>query len=255
MGLGATALVGVLTFAALTLLLPAYLDAIGVQGQVREYVMIYMSFLRFELLLSPVYEVLNLLITTDGDEFLSMTSNIARPLLNIVLSIWLGRRYGMSGIGIGTLVSTVVAFAILTLHFLSKRSSLRPKPWFSWTDLKSMLLFGWNDSAMFFVLPALFFIVTKLVILRYGETRLPVLTVLYAIIEITGVFEATGEGMRAILPIYIGDRNNRAVLRLTKHSRRINQIFGLLFSAVLLVGAEWIPLAAVDSLLPLYFLY
>lgn len=243
MGLGLSTLVGVLTFAVATLLLPAYLNAMGVQGQVREYVMIYMSFLRFELLLSPIYEVLNLLITTDGAEFLSMTSNIARPLLNIVLSIWLGRRYGMSGIGVGTLVSTVVAFAILALHFLSKRNSLKPKFWFSWRYLRSMLIFGWNDSAMFFVLPALFFVVTKLVILRFGDVYLPVLTVLYAIIEITGVFESTGEAMRAIMPIYIGDKNNRAVLRLTKHSRRINQVFGILFSAVLLVSAKWIPLA------------
>jgi len=243
MGLELSALVGVLTYAAVTLLLPAYLDVMGVRGPVRECVMTYMSFLRFELLLSPVYEVINLLITTDGDEYLSMASTIARPLLNIGLSIWLGRRFGMAGIGIGTVVSTVVAFAILTLHFFSKRSSLRPKPWFSREDLGAMLLFGWNDSAMFFVLPALFFIITKLVILRHGDDYLPVLTVLYAIIEITSVFEVTGEGMRAILPIYIGDRNNRAVLRLTKHSRRINQAFGFLFAAVLVVAAEGIPMA------------
>ena len=62
------------------------------------------------------------MITTDGDEYLSMVSNIARPLINIVLSIWLGMRYGVSGIGIGTLLSTVAAFAILMLHFFSKRS-------------------------------------------------------------------------------------------------------------------------------------
>ncbi|MBQ9039887.1 MAG: hypothetical protein IJ119_10460 [Clostridia bacterium] len=243
MGLSLSSLVGVMTFAVITLLLPLYLDAIGVHGRVREYVMIYMSFLRFELMLSPVYEVLNLLITTDGDEFLSMASNIARPLLNIALSIWLGRRYGIAGIGMGTLISAVVALAILMLHFFSQRSSLRPRRYFSWKDLRSMLLFGWNDSAMFFVLPALFFVITKLVILRFGETWLPVLTVLYAVIEITSVFESTGEAMRAILPIYMGDQNNRAVLRLTKHSRRVNQIFGVLFGVVLLVAADWIPLA------------
>lgn len=243
MGLGLSTLVGVLTFAVITLFLPLYLDAMGVHGQVREYVMIYMSFLRFELLLSPIYEVLNLLITTDGDEFLSMASNIAQPLLNIVLSIWLGRLYGIAGIGMGTLISAVVALAILMLHFLSKRSSLRPRRYFSWKDLRSMLLFGWNDSAMFFVLPALFFVVTKLVIVRFGEAWLPALTVLYAVIEITSVFESTGEAMRAILPIYMGDQNNPAVMRLTRHSRRINLLFGLLFSAVLLVAADWIPLA------------
>ena len=56
MGLGLSTLVGVLTFGAVTLFLPAYLDAMGVYGQVREYITIYMSFLRFELLLSPIYE-------------------------------------------------------------------------------------------------------------------------------------------------------------------------------------------------------
>ena len=243
MGLALSELVGALTLAAATLFLPAYLDAMGVHGRVREYVVIYMSVLRFELFLSPLYEVLNLLITTDGAEFLSMASEIARPLLNVILSIWLGRRYGMLGIGIGTLASTVIAFAILTLHFFSKRNSLRPKWCFSWKDLRSMLIFGWNDSAMFCVLPLLFFVVTKLVVYGFGEAFLPALTVLYAIIEITNVFEATGEGMRAIMPIYIGDRNNRAVLRLTKHSRRINLLFGILFSAILLVAADWIPLA------------
>ena len=77
----------------------------------------------------------------------------------------------------------------------------------------------------------------------YFYEVLPVLTVLYAVIEITSVFESTGEAMRAILPIYMGDQNNRAVLRLTKHSRRVNQIFGVLFGVVLLVAADWIPLA------------
>ena len=243
MGLELSMLVGLVTFTVVTLFLPSYLDVVGVHGMVEKYVIIYMSFLRFELMLSPVYEVLNLLITTDGDEYLSMVSNITRPLINIVLSIWLGMRYGVSGIGIGTLLSTVAAFAILMLHFFSKRSSLRPKPYFSWADLKTMLIFGWNDSAMFFVLPLLFFIITKLVVLLFGEIFLPVLTVMYAMIEITSVFESTGEGMRAIMPIYIGDHNNRAVLNLTKHSRRINQFFGFLFCAVMLIAANWIPLA------------
>ena len=243
MGLLLSSIIGALTFAAVTLLLPVYLDIMGVDGQVREYVMIYMSFLRFELLISPIYEVLNLLITTDGNEFLSMASNIAQPLLNIIFSIWLGRQFGMSGIGMGTVISTVIALGILMLHFLSKRSSLRPRRHFNWADFRSMLFFGWNDSAMFFVLPALFFIITKLVILRHGENYLPVLTVMYAIIEITSVFESTGEAMRTILPIYLGDHNNQAVLRLTRHSRRINQLFGFLFSAVLLIAADWIPLA------------
>ena len=106
-----------------------------------------------------------------------------------------------------------------------------------------MLLFGWNDSAMFFILPVLFYAVTRMVIARYGEFYLPLLTILYTVIEVTGVFESTGEAMRPILPIYLGDKNRRSVMRLTIHAHRINLIYGFLFAGVLLVAADWIPLA------------
>jgi hypothetical protein len=90
-----------------------------------------------------------------------------------------------------------------------------------------MCLFGWNDSAMFFVLPFLFYVITRLMIACWGESYLPVLSVLYAVIEMTSVFESTGEAMRPILPIYIGDKNVPAVLGLTKHSRTVNLILAL----------------------------
>ena len=106
-----------------------------------------------------------------------------------------------------------------------------------------MCLFGWNDSAMFFVLPFLFYVITRLMIACWGESYLPVLSVLYAVIEMTSVFESTGEAMRPILPIYIGDKNVPAVLGLTKHSRTVNLILGFAFGGVLAVGAPWIPLA------------
>lgn len=64
------------------------------------------------------------------------------------------------------------------------------------------------------------------------------LTALYAVLEITCVFEATGEVMRPILPLYIGDRNRQAIERLTRHSRRINLVMGGVLSLVLLLGAD-----------------
>jgi Na+-driven multidrug efflux pump len=90
-----------------------------------------MGILRFDLMLQPVYQLVSTMITTDGDEFLGMASNIAAPVVNIVLSIILGRMYGIAGIAMGSVISTVIAFAILGLHFLSKRSSLRPAWYFS----------------------------------------------------------------------------------------------------------------------------
>lgn len=243
MGLFFSILTGVLTFAALFVVIRPYLDYMKIYGRVREYVLAYMAFLNFELMLSPVNALLCQMVYSDGDEWIGMASNVAQPVLNIVLSIPLGLRFGIRGIGMGTLISTVAAGLILLMHFMRRSCTVRPKFYVSWPQLRRIMLFGWNDSAMFFFLPALFFIITKFVIVRFGEFYLPVLTVLYALLELTTVYESTGEGMRTILPIYQGDENETGVIRLMDHSLQINLLLGVLSSAVLLIAAPWIPLA------------
>ena len=207
-----------MTLGIVDVAVPLYLDYMGIGGMVRTLLMQNFFFLQFELMLSPLYDLICHMIYTDGDEFIGMCADIARPLLNIILSILLGRRLGIQGIGIGTLASTLAGFLILAVHFLKSRNTLHPRFYFSMADLKQMILLGGNDSAMFFLLPMLFFIITKCMMLQAGEHYIPLLVVLYAVLELTSVFEATGEAMRPILPIYLGDKNIPAVLRLADHS-------------------------------------
>ena len=238
MGLVLAAGMGLLTFALLIWFLPDYLRQMHVDAAVSGLARSYMAYLNYELMLSPVFSLFSQMVVVDGDELRSSIAEVLGPILNIPLSIFLGRRYGISGIGAGTLISTGVAFAVLLSHFLSKRNSLRPRRGFTWKDMRAMAVFGANDSAMFLLLPLLFFQVTRFVIARFGAQFLPVLTVLYAVLEITCVFEATGEAMRPILPLYIGDRNRQAIERLTRHSRFINMVMAVALSLVLLLGAD-----------------
>ena len=242
MGLFFSILTGILTFAALLLIIRPYLNYMEIYGQVRDYILAYTTFLSIELMLSPVNALLCQMVYTDGDEWIGMASNIAQPILNIVLSIPLGLHFGIRGIGMGTLISTIAAGLILLLHFMRKSCTVRPKFYFSWPELRKIMLFGWNDSAMFFFLPVLFFTITKFVVVRFGEFYLPVLTVLYALLELMTIYESTGEGMRSILPIYQGDENDTGILQLMDHSLRINLMLGVLSSVVLLIAAPWIPL-------------
>ena len=238
MGLILSAGMGILTFILLLCFMPVYLRQMNVDAEVSGLATTYMKFLSFELMLSPMLSLLSQMLIVDGDEVRSTAAEVLQPLLNIPLSIWLGQRFGIAGIGMGTLISTVVASAILLSHFLSSRNSLHPRRGFTWKDLKAMTVFGSNDSAMFLLLPLLFFQITKFVIECFGEEYLPVLTVLYAVLEITCIFEATGEAMRPILPLYIGDRNRQAILRLTRHSRIVNLVMAGLIALFLLLGSD-----------------
>ena len=202
---------GILTSAVIWLVMPVYVSYMGAGSLIQDLIREYMFFIYIQLCMSPVFELCSVMIFTDGGEVVGTVANGGQTVLNTVLSIILGRRMGMIGIGLATLLSTSISFLILMVHFFSKRNSLHPRFVLRWKDIKSSLLYGANDSAMFFLLPISSFIVTKILILRFGEYYLPVMTVVTSILELMVIFEATGEAMRPIMPIYVGDHNNNAI--------------------------------------------
>ena len=241
MGLEITALTGIIMFLLVRLALPFYTRFLGIHGEVLDNVNLYMRFLSIKMMISPLFALVSQMVLTDGAEYLSMAAETTRSVMNVVLSFWLGRHFGIAGIGMGTLISLLLGALVLVPHFFSKHNSLYFKLSFHRRDFLEILLFGWNDSAMFFVMPILFFLVNKYVMMRFGEYYLPCLAVLYSVIEFTDIFEATGEALRALLPIYVGDKNPEGIKRLSIHSLRVNLVMGLASGVLLLATAGLMP--------------
>ena len=234
--------VGLITSVSVSLILPPYLSYMGVSEEIRSLVSLFMRFIVIEMAVKPLYELFTQMVFADGDEVLGTVASISETVLNLILSVLLGLRMGMTGISLATLLSTLIAFALLCLHLVNDKNTLHPRFSPDTEDIRWAALAGANDSAMFFLLPVMFFIVTKIIILRIGEYYLPVLTVINSILELPVVFEATGEAMRPIMPIYVGDRNTDALRNLLTYSLGINMLAAILFSALLLAFGGLIPL-------------
>ena len=239
-GIVASIVLGLLTSLVLLCIVPPYLTYLGSSAEITKLVMDFLFFLYPQLAMAPVYQLLSQMVITDGGEIAGTVSNIAETVLNLVLSIILGMKMG---IGLGTLLSNLAGLGIVSLHFLSKRNSLRIRLGFDLKDFKRMIYFGANDSSMFFLMPILSFVTTKFVILQFGEYYLPILTIIYSIFEITVIFEATGEAMRPIMPIYYGDRNYTGIMHILNYSMAVNLRRSVVFSLLLLVAGPFIPLA------------
>ena len=242
-GIVASIVMGLLTSLVLLFVVPPYLAYLGVSTEITKLVKDFLFFLYPQLAMAPVYQLLSQMVITDGGEVLGTAANIAETVLNLVLSIILGMKMGILGIGLGTLLSTLAGLGIVSLHFLSKRNGLRARLAFDPEDLKRMLYFGANDSSMFFLMPILSFVTTKFVILEFGEYYLPILTIIYSIFEITVIFEATGEAMRPIMPIYYGDRNYTGIMYILNYSTAVNLRRSVVFSLFLLIAGPYIPIA------------
>ena len=243
MGLISSICLGLLTMLVLLCIVPPYLAYLGVSAEITELVRDFLFFLYPQLAMAPAYQLLTQMVITDGGEVAGTASNIAETLLNLVLSIILGKKMGIMGIGLGTLLSNLAGLGIVSLHFLSKRNGLHFRLAFHAGDFRRMLFFGANDSSMFFLLPMLSFVTTKFVILRFGEFYLPILTIIYSIFEITVIFEATGEAMRPIMPVYYGDRNYKGIMYIFNYSMIVNLWRSVIFSLLLLITGPFIPVA------------
>ena len=77
----------------------------------------------------------------------------------------------------------------------------------------------------------------------FYEYYLPILTIIYSIFEITVIFEATGEAMRPIMPIYYGDRNYTGIMHILNYSTAVNLRRSVVFSLFLLIAGPYIPIA------------
>lgn len=241
MGIVMALIIGVGTSLIVSAILPFYLSYMDVSDTIKTYVNDFMFFVRIELVLKPFFELIVAMVYVDGDEVLGTAANIAETVLNIVFSIILGKKMGMMGISLGSILSVFVSISIITVHFFKKKNTLHPRFSVNKEDVKKAFFFGANDLAMFILLPIMFFIVTKFIIWHFGEYYLPILSVVYSIIELTVVFEASGEAMRPILPIYNAENNTNALKDLLVHSFIINLLLGLVFSVFLLTLGGLIP--------------
>lgn len=235
------ALAGLMLMLIGLLVIPRYLLRIGAPEDVRMLAGQYMACFSVCLLISPAKDLMSSLVYSDGGEALGAASAIADSFGNVILSILLGLKLGMIGIALGTLLSNLLSMLLLTAHFFRPRCSLRLRFAFSWDKLWLILRTGFNSDIMFLYLALLSVLCNWIVINRFGAEYLPMLTVLYAAIEIDVILESAGVAIRPLIAVYAAEGNVPAVRTLMRYAGLINLLMGLLISVLFLVSAPWIP--------------
>ena len=236
-----SAAAGLLLMLAGQIGIPRYMVHIGASEQVRALTREYMLFFSLCLLISPLKDLFSSFVYTDGGEMFGAAASIADSVGNVIFSIPLGLRMGMRGIAFGTLISNLLSMLILALYFFGPRCSLRLRVSFSKETLLLILKSSINSDIFFLYLAVLGIICNRLVVSCFGEAYLPMMTVLYAAIEIGIILEGAGEAVRPMVSAYMGEHNVPAIHKLMRGACRTNLLLGLLLSGLFLVSAPWIP--------------
>ncbi|MCR5339658.1 MAG: hypothetical protein K6E75_13990 [Lachnospiraceae bacterium] len=240
-GLTASMGCGIVLFLAFLIVGEHYLSTIRATEEILESARKYMFWIRLDIIFLPISVFLPGMIFADGDEVLGSISDIAGSVSNILLSVILGRRMGVTGIGIGSLVGTIISLAICSMHFLKKRNSLKPGLYMSGKLIGSISLYSIVDASGYLFLAAFVALMNRYLSSHFGPDMLILSSILTFVIEMQFLLDGIGGAMTPAMSIYLTMGSCEGVMKIWKEAKRAAVIVGLLCALAMAVSAPFIP--------------
>lgn len=230
-----TALAGGLLLAVLLVAFGnAFLDFMAPGGEIAGHARDYLRFFVPSVLLEPVVVLLVNAAMADGDGRLCLVSYAVQLTVNLGVSLLAVGSMGAGGCALGTTAANLCAVAILATHFARKSNTFRLVRHFSPGDTLRIWKSSFGDASSFLCSAALYFLLNKYVIARFGGGMLPVLSAVIATLGFLEVFNGVGAALAPIVTVYVGERNVRAVRLMMSVATRYALVEGLVLSALLM---------------------
>ena len=237
-GLLTVSVIGAVIFFGLLLGGKSFLSSYGPGSGILANAEDYLSWMKFVMLLLPLNELLDGMVFTDGDEKLSLASNLLQGILKLGLSLLLCRRMGTRGLALATFLSFTVSTLVLFLHFFRKGNSLRLNFSFSPAVFRSIARFGTVDASTYLFLSAFTALFNRYLILAFGPNMLILAAVIALFKEAQLIFDGIGEAITPIISTYLGEQTYPGVRMVWKLARRTLRLESLLIAALLFVSAS-----------------
>lgn len=239
-GLSVVLVIGIMMFLAIVLFGEAYLRSFQPGGQIYASAAEYLGWLKYAVLLLPLNELLDGMVFTDGDEQITLASNITRGLLKVVLSVVLCRIMGAKGLAAASLITFVISICITGLHFLRPGNTLKLNLAFSPGIFREMVKFGIVDASTHLFVSLFSFSINFFVKACFGPRLLILVSVITMLKEGQILFEGIGEAITPIISVYLGEETWPGVRKVWKLARLSEFFESLLSTCLLLVFAEYI---------------
>ena len=149
-----------------------------------------------------------------------------------------GAKIGAVASGLRVLVQFALQIALLCVHFRSVRNSLRLKPAFSFSALRRIVASSIGDAGATLCNVVVNVVLIALITRFYGDAQLAVLACYMMALSLVEVMNGVGNALAPVVSVYVGERNPRAVVSVSRLAELIAIGEGLLATAFFLVFPE-----------------
>lgn len=196
---------GVLIFILLTAIQGSYFRHLQLSATMSRMAGDYYKWIRFELLLMPVAEVMVETVFADGDEQCIVAVAIVEALSNIILSILLSRTMGIAGVGLASVIAVSLRLLVAMTHFFRKSNTLRLNLCFSLPVLRKDIRYALTDAGNYLFLATFSYALNLFVIRRFGEEMMIMVSLVLLVQEFMLLFDGIGAALTPIMSVYLSE--------------------------------------------------
>lgn len=199
----------------------------------------YTWFIGFSLLI-PVNNVLQEMVYIDGDTRTCNMSYAALLVGNTFFSVLFCRSMGIEGVALGTLVSVLLSISVLCTHFLKKSNTLK----FVWHlnrgDIAAVFRFSIAEASEFLMFALFSSLLNYYFIYTFGFGKLPVLSMIYEIVELSVFFNGIWMAAEPLVNTYRGEKNCKGIMRSMQFVNRTTMKEAVLATILLFIAAPFV---------------
>ena len=235
-----TVVIGVVLFLAVLLFGDAYLRFYNVTPEIYEMARGYLRWMKYVILLNPVYSLVAEMVFADGDEVISAVANLISGAGNIILSVFLCRLMGIEGLGLASFLSLVIAFGTLFIHFAKENNSLRLTLYYSPDIVKNIIKYSIVDSSTYLFIAVFTLVCNRLVLRYFGPDMLFAASIIILLKELQILFDGIGAAITPLISLYLGEGTYGGVREIWHHAKWTARIESVLVTGLTLILAPFI---------------
>lgn len=218
-----------------------YISSFDVAPEILNNARSYMFWIRIDVIFLPIATFIPGMIFVDGDELMSALSDVISAVANIFLSVFLGRMFGVAGIGMASLAGTMFRLGVCSLHFLKKRNSLNIGFYFSNNLLVSNFRYSVVDASSLLFLSIFCAVMNRYLTVRFGPDMLLLASIFTFVTELAFFLDGVGGAMTPVMSIYVSTGCNAGIRKIWREAKKTAIMIGLVFALLLMLLAPFIP--------------
>ncbi len=236
-------IIGTFWWGVLLMLRGVILPLLSPSAEIQQYLRDYYNIILLFFLLSPLSALLDNITVVDGGEKLSAVANVVQIVLNVLLSIFMAKHWGVKGIAAASVLCKLLFILMMLLHFFGKRNTVRLVKHWKTADCFTIARSG-IVKASAFALDGLAVLAINMFVTRYfGRDTLVLVVMIEKYLGLLTMFIGMSMSGQSLISTFKGEKNAKAMRHLMRTACSYLAVTGLVLMVLTLFFAPFLATA------------